>query len=137
MFYRKDNEAMKTISKISAVFILLTIFCVVACANESVNVGIDYGGKRQSRNAETHWKEGVTALEALQSVAQVEIHQVDNYVFVTSIDDVKGKRGGNAWYYEINGQRADKLAFERVLLKGDSTKWIYTQDVCSPKVDKE
>ncbi|MHC4269279.1 MAG: DUF4430 domain-containing protein [Planctomycetota bacterium] len=128
---------MKTISKISAVFILLTFFCVAACANESVNVGIDYGGKHQYREAETPWKDGVTALEALQSVALVETHQVNDHVFVTSIDDVKGKRGGNAWYYEINGKRADKLAFELILHKGDSTKWIYTQDVCSPKVDTE
>lgn len=127
---------MRIISRISVAFICLTVLCAVACAGESVNVGIDYGDTRQSREAEAQWKEGITALEALRSVAQVETHKVDNYIFVTSIDGVKGKRGDKAWYYEINGKRADKLAYERVLHKDDSTKWIYTQDACSPKVDK-
>jgi len=111
--------------------------CRAACEGESVNVGIDYGNARQSRGAETQWREGVTALEVLQSIAQVETHQVGNYVIVTSIDGVKGIRGDMAWYYEINGKHADKLAYERVLHKGDSTKWNYKQDVCSSKVDME
>jgi hypothetical protein len=68
---------------------------------------------------------------------QVETHQVGEYVFVTSIDGVKGIRGDKAWYYEINGRHADKLAFVRVLNKNESTRWIYKKDVCSPKVDAE
>ncbi|MBT3354205.1 MAG: DUF4430 domain-containing protein [Candidatus Scalindua sp.] len=127
---------MKTISKISVVFICLTVFCAAVCASEKVKVGIDYGGTRKIRDAETKWTEGVTALEVLESVAQVETHQVKDYIFVTSIDGVKGRRGDKGWYYEINGKRADKLAFRRVLNKDDSTKWIYKKDVCSPKVDK-
>ena len=128
---------MKTISRISVIFICLAVFCAVVSANENMKVGIDYGGVHETREAEAQWKEGVTALEVLQSVAQTETHQVNDYVFVTSIDGVKGKRGVMAWYYEINGKRADKLAFERVLHKDDSTMWIYKQDVCSPKVDKK
>ena len=127
---------MKTISKISVVFICLTAFCATVYASEKMKVGIDYGSAHETREAETQWTEGVTALEVLQSVAQVETHQVKDYIFVTSIDGVKGKRGDKAWYYEINGKHADKLAFRRVLNKDDSTKWIYKQDVCSPKVDK-
>ncbi|MFQ5964516.1 MAG: DUF4430 domain-containing protein [Candidatus Scalinduaceae bacterium] len=127
---------MKVISKISVVFTYITILCAVACADEKVKVGIDYGSTRQFREVETQWKEGITALDVLQSVAQVETHQVNDYVFVTSIDGVKGKRGDKAWYYEINGKRADKLAFERILHKDDNTKWIYTKDICSPKINK-
>ncbi len=127
---------MKTISKISVAFICLTVFCAAVCASDKMKVGIDYGDTREIREAETKWTEGVTALEVLESVAQVETHQVKDYIFVTSIDGVKGKRGDKAWYYEINGKRADKLAFRRVLNKNDSTKWIYKKDVCSPKVDK-
>lgn len=67
---------MKTTSRISIVFICLTVLCAVACAGESVNVGIDYGNERQSREVETQWKDGITALEALQSVAEVETHQL-------------------------------------------------------------
>ena len=126
---------MKNISKISVVFVFFTVLCAAVCAGESVNVGIDYGNARQSRGAEAQWHEGVTALEVLQSIAQVETHQVGKYVFVTSIDGVKGKRGDKAWYYEINGKRADKLAVKRVLNKDENTRWIYTKDVCSPKVD--
>ena len=127
---------MKTISKISVVFVFLTVLCATVCASDKTKVGIDYGGVQETRESETQWTEGVTALEVLESIAQVETHQVNDYVFVTSIDGVKGKRGDKAWYYEINGKRADKLAFRRVLNKDDSTKWIYKQDVCSPKVDK-
>lgn len=128
---------MKTIIKTSVVFVFLTVLCAVACAGEHINVGIDYSGVHETREAETLWTEGVTALDVLQSVAQVETHQVNDYIFVTSIDGVKGMRGGMAWYYEVNGKRADKLAYVRVLNKNDSTRWIYTQDVCSPKIDVE
>jgi len=128
---------MGTISKISVVFVCLAVFCAAVCANDKVRVGIDYGGVHHSREAEAQWKEGITALEALQSVARIETHQVNDYVFVTSIDGVIGKRGDKAWYYEINGKRADKLAYERVLNKDEGTRWIHTMDVCSPKVDKE
>jgi hypothetical protein len=128
---------MKTLSKISVVFVLLAVLCATVCASDNTKVGIDYGDVQETREAETQWTNGVTALEALKSVAQVETHQVNDYIFVTSIDGVKGKRGDKAWYYEINGKRADKLAFRRVLDKDDSTKWTYKQDVCSPKVDEE
>jgi hypothetical protein len=128
---------MRIINKFCVVFAFITIFCVVARADEKIKVRIDYGNARQSREANTQWKEGITALEALQSVAHVKTHQTGNYVFVTSIDGVKGSRGDMAWYYEINGKRADKLAYERILHKGDSTRWIYTMDVCSSKVDVE
>ena len=128
---------MKTICKLSVAFICLTVFCTAVFASDKMKVGIDYGGTYETREAETEWTNGVTALEALKSVAQVETHQVKDYIFVTSIDGVKGKRGDKAWYYEINGKRADKLAFRRVLNKNDSTKWLYKKDVCSPKVDKE
>ena len=63
---------MKTISKISIVFICLAAFCVTACAGEKMKVGIDYGGVHETREVESQWKEGVTALEVLQSVAQIE-----------------------------------------------------------------
>jgi len=128
---------MKIVSKISVVLVLLTILCAVVCAGENVNVKIYYGNARQSRNADTQWKKGITALEALRSVARVKTQQIGNYIFVTAIDDVKGKRREKAWYYEINGKHANKLANERILQKDDSMKWIYTQDVCSLKVDKE
>ncbi len=130
---------MKNIIKVSIAFVFLTVLCAAVCASESVNVnvGIDYGNVRHPRGVETEWKEGVTALEVLQSIAQVETHLVGKHVVVTSIDGVIGKRGDMAWYYEINGKRADKLAFARVLNKNESTRWIYKKDVCSPKVDKE
>ncbi len=73
---------MKTISKISVVFICLTVFCATVYASEKVEVGIDYGGTHETREAKAQWTEGVTALEVLESVAQVETHQVKDYIFV-------------------------------------------------------
>lgn len=132
-FFRKEHREMKTVSKISAVYVFLTVLCVVACASDKVKVTIDYGGAHETREYESLWKEGITALEALKLVAQVETHKVNDYVFVTSIDGVKGKSGDMAWYYEINGKRVDKLAYERVLNKDENTRWIYTRDTCSSK----
>ena len=57
----------------------------------------------------TAWYDGITALTALQSVAEVKTHPVGQYVFVTAIDSVAGQRGIKAWYYKVNGKSPGKL----------------------------
>lgn len=132
-----------------AVLIMLCILSVIAVksfaidqvlstneANRNVIVEIDYGNVRPPRTVGASFIKGRTALEILQTVAKVETHPVGQYVFVISIDDVEGKRGDMAWYYEMDGKPADKLAYWNVPSDVSCIKWIYKKDTCSEKVDK-
>lgn len=105
--------------------------------DRKITVEIDYGNNRPSRTVETSSEKGRTALEVLQAVATVETHPVNQYVFVTAIDKVEGKRGEMAWYYEVDGKSADKLAYSNVIGDAKRIKWTYKKDVCSEKVDKK
>lgn len=78
---------------------------------------------------------GKTVLEVLQAVAIVETDPVDQYVFVTAIDGVKGKRGEMAWYYTVDDKTLGELAYSKVLNGTERVKWSYKKDVCSRKVD--
>ncbi|WP_319499465.1 DUF4430 domain-containing protein [uncultured Draconibacterium sp.] len=117
-----------------ACFIGLSAF---ASNGEKVTVEIDFGaGNHPKLKIETNWKEGLSALEALQFVAEVKTHPVGQYVFVDEIDGVKGEPNQSVWYYKINDVPAKKIAIDQPLENGDKITWIYKQDVCSPDKDK-
>lgn len=105
--------------------------------SKKIVVEIDYGDLRPSRTAEAPWIEGRTVLEVLQTVAIVETHPVGQYVMVTSIDGVKGKRGEMAWYYMVDGKSAEKIAYSKIANDAEHIKWVYKKDVCSWKVDSQ
>lgn len=125
-------------SKIAGIIVAVAL-CVSSIAawadNENIVVEIDYGTLRSSRTIEIPQVKDRTVLEALQSVATVQTHPVGEYVMVTSIDGVEGKRGEMAWYYMIDGKSADKIAYSKVADGAKHIKWVYKKDVCSPKVD--
>ncbi|WP_319226462.1 DUF4430 domain-containing protein [Draconibacterium orientale] len=117
-----------------ACFIGLSAF---ASNGEKVTVEIDFGSLKYPKlKIETNWKEGLSALEALQFVAEVKTHPLGQYVFVDEIDGVKGVPNQSVWYYKINGEPAKKVAINQPLESGDVITWIYKQDVCSSKEDK-
>lgn len=128
-----------------AAFCILSSVAVAAQAGDQsayVNEGtkkivveIDYGNVRPSRIVEIPSVQGKTALQVLQTVATVETHPVGQYVFVTSIDGVAGRRGEMAWYYTIDDKSPGELAYSKVLHGTQRIKWIYKKDVCSWKVD--
>jgi len=136
--------------KRKAVVIVMAVFCVISTTalfvraenqssvNESTKkivVEIDYGGVQPLRTAEVPSMKGKTVLEVLQTVATVETHPVGQYVFVTSIDGVAGKRGEMAWYYTIDDKSPKELAYSKVLEGNEHVKWAYKKDVCSWRVD--
>ncbi len=131
---------MKTIKLLIISISVLIITCsspeVFAQKTEYVTVEINYGDKKESKKKKVEWKEGMTALEALQYSSVVTTHPVEIFVFVSSIDGVEGKRGVAAWYYKVNGESAEELAINTKLKAGDVTTWIYKKDVCSGTVDK-
>jgi hypothetical protein len=138
---------MRPITKIITVAIFCISFAValtVLAENKSFSVNepskkiiveIDYGNARPFRIAEVPSIKGKTVLELLQRVAIVETHPVGQYVIVTSIDGVKGKRGETAWYYTVDGKVPGELAYSKVLDGSERVKWAYKKDICSWKVD--
>jgi hypothetical protein len=119
--------------------ILLISVCVLAFAlqaQQKVAVAINYGGMKPNATYEVLWEENMTALMALQHCAEVLTHPVGDYIFVTAINDVKATVGVKAWYYRINGESANVLAFRYFVKPGEQITWIYKKDECSGKVQK-
>jgi hypothetical protein len=137
---------MKNFMSILAAGVLVVLVTVgltsnqvaAAVAGKKINVVIEYGNGQPARTVAAIVAPGQTVLGVLQTVATVETHPVDRYVFVTAIDGVQGKRGEMAWYYTIDGNKADKLAAANVLADNtEQIKWSYQKDVCSCTVDKK
>ncbi|MFQ5956610.1 MAG: DUF4430 domain-containing protein [Candidatus Brocadiales bacterium] len=130
---------MKHLKRIISVLVLVVLMPTAYPhgAHHNVVVEIDYGGKHPFREIEVEWHQGMTALEALQSVANIETKQINGFILVTSIDGVEWQSGNMAWYYDVNGERAEDFADRCVLSEGDHMRWSFTKDVCSPKMDKE
>jgi hypothetical protein len=104
---------------------------------KKISIEIDYGIHRPGRTIEVNIPKDRTVLQLLQTIADVKTHPVENFVFVTAIDGIEGKRGEMAWYYEIDDQPAKELAFTNKLSNIEKKiKWIYKTDVCSRKVDQ-
>jgi len=126
--------------KLLKISLILLLF--VACKyqgsqdiNSEISVVVNFGKEKGQQTIPVKWKQDMTALEALQYTYKTETHPVGKYVFVTSIDSVKGKRGAMAWYYTVNGEPTNTLAINYTLNYGDTLTWNYTKDVCSQKVD--
>ncbi len=102
---------------------------------EYITIEVNYGDEKETKTKKIEWKEGMTALEALQYSSTVTSHPVSIFVFVTSIDGVVGKRGKTAWYYKINRESAEELAINTKIKAGDVITWIYKKDICSGTVD--
>lgn len=132
---------MKKIIRLIALFVLCILpvntMLLHAEEYENVVVEIDYGKIRPARTVDVRCAKDKTVLEVLQAAATVETHPVRQYVFVASIDGVRGKRGEMAWYYAMDGKSADKLAYSNVVGNAKHIKWAYKKDVCSCKVDGE
>ncbi|NOU16962.1 MAG: DUF4430 domain-containing protein [Bacteroidales bacterium] len=103
--------------------------------NAPVTIEINYGEKMRTVN--TPCEVGLTCLEALQHVAIVETHPVNEYVFVTTIDSLKGVPGIKGWYYKVNRKPSNKLSINQVVYPGDTITWVYKDDVCSRTVNNK
>lgn len=128
---------MRYLKRAIGIFVIFAFLPIACCIGQNVKVEIDYGGVQQNREVEITWKQGITALEALQSVAKIETRKIGEYLLVTSIGGVEGKKGDKIWYYDINGKRATSIANKCILREGDHMRWEYTKDVCTPKVTEE
>ncbi|MFV0269657.1 MAG: DUF4430 domain-containing protein [Draconibacterium sp.] len=129
-----NNPKIFCLNLLLACFVGLSAF---AGSRDKVTVEIDFGSLKYPKlKIETNWKEGLSALEALQFVAEVKTHPLGQYVFVDEIDGVKGVPNQSVWYYKINGETAKKIDIVQPIENGDKITWIYKQDVCTPTKDK-
>lgn len=99
-------------------------------ASENVLVTIDYADKKPTKSVEVDFKAGMTALELLQSVAEVSTKNVGKYTFITSIDGVKSKPKKMGWFYKVDGKDANKVASAYVLEEIKTMRWEYRADNC-------
>jgi len=106
---------MKHLKRILGIFVIFVLLPAASGASQNVTVEIDYGGLQQSRKAEIAWKQGITALEVIQSVAKIETREIGGHLLVTSIDGVEGQIGDKVWYYNINDKRATSFANKCIL----------------------
>lgn len=125
----------KVNAQFATFFVLVLAFIsLVGQAKEPKKVAIEITYEDESHpplKIETDWREGLSALEALQFVAEVKTHPLGEYVFVSAINGVEGAPNKSVWYYRINGVPATKIAINQPLKNGDVLTWIYKSDVCS------
>lgn len=119
--------------------LFLTSICTSIYSQEklTIKVEIDFGKGKELLTKKVSKEQNITALEALQLATTVETHAVSNFVFVTSINDVKADKGKTAWYYKVNGESPRTLAINNKLKDGDVVRWILKEDVCSKTIDKD
>ncbi|MBI5307640.1 MAG: DUF4430 domain-containing protein [Planctomycetes bacterium] len=123
---------MKYLQRVVVMFVLFVVLPATYGAGQNVTVEIDYGGLQQNRKVDIKWKQGITALDALQSAAQTETRLIGERLLVTSIDGVEGQVGIKVWYYRINDKSATLFADKCILNEDDCMRWTYTKDICSP-----
>lgn len=128
---------MNHVKRILGIFIVFVFLPATYGASQQVTVEIDYGGLQQSRKVEIPWKQGITALEALQSVAKIKTQKHGEHFLVLSIDNTVMEIGNRAWYYNINGKRATSFVNRCILSEGDSMRWEYTKDVCTHNKEEQ
>jgi hypothetical protein len=107
----------------------------VFAKSNKITVQVNFNDEAINIEQTVDFKDNITALEALQYVAKVQTHPVDNYVFVDAINKIYNIKGKNAWYFSVNDKPAKTLAINCNLAKGDVVKWIYKKDVCSKTIE--
>ncbi len=127
-------DHQKLIKTLFISFFILSSISVFAKSNK-IKVQVNFNDEAINIEQTVDFKDNITALEALQYVAKVQTHPVDNYVFVDAINKIYNIKGKNAWYFMVNGKPAKTLAIHCNLAKGDVVKWIYKKDVCSKTIE--
>lgn len=120
------------IRKLSILVSLCFLFTIINAQN-TITVKLNYGDEKPAETFQVNWNEGMTALLAVQSCANVATHPVKEYIFVHTINDVSTIIGEKAWYYTVNNESTRTIAFRYFLKPGDTIEWIYKKDVCSGK----
>ena len=117
--------------------LLLCLTTSFAAKKGKVTVKVEFNGANYNLEKEIPFKNGLTAMEALMYVAEIQTHPVNEFVFVDAINKVQNIKGMNAWYFTINDVPSKTLAINCNLADGDMVKWIYKKDVCSKTIESK
>ena len=99
-------------------------------ADSTLKLTINYGSIKPEQTLDVNYKEGATALAILQSAVPVLTKKVGTYIFVTSINGLKSQPQKMGWFYQVDGESAQKVASHNILTTASSMRWEYRQDNC-------
>ena len=117
----------------------LTLFVLLALAGsakagETVRVVVEFGGEKTKTFEKIAWREGMTALDAMNQAKKAAegiaftYRGKDSRAFLTSIDGVKNEGGGlkgRNWTYRVNGKLAKKSFAVMELEADDVLTWKF------------
>ena len=119
--------SFKRLGAIIAVFLFAT---TLYGEPARITITIDYAGAMPERTVTTTLTEGATALQLLEQVAAVTTKKVGKFLFVRSIDGIKGEPGKMGWFYAVDGIPAKELAVTREMNGSTSMRWYYAVEAC-------
>ena len=105
-------------------------------AGETVRVVVEFGGEQTKTFKKIAWREGLTALAAMNQAKQAAEGIAFKYrgkgsrAFLTSIDGVKNEGGGRNsrnWTYRVNGRLGKKSFAVRTLKPDDVLTWKFAR----------
>lgn len=111
------------------IFLLSLLLFVQSFAND-LTVSIIYGDDSKYEVIKTKYKNGMTALEVLENIADIKLKKAGKYTFVNSINGKKAIKGSYGWFYSIDGKKTNQLASTYKLKNNESMKWIYDLEAC-------
>jgi len=118
-------------------FILALTFALSLFASDSsIDIEIMYGGQKEPIIVKTTYKNGDTALDALSKAAKVKTKKVNDFLFVTSVDDVASSPNKMGWFYSVDGKSTEKIASTNKLVNAKSMRWEFRADNCLSGADK-
>jgi hypothetical protein len=110
--------------------VLFTLFLGSALWAKPIVVTIIYGEGRADKVLNADFAEGITALELLKKVSQIETEEKGKFTFVRSIDGKKSVVGKYGWFYLIDGESVHTMAQNYVLKDAKTMTWIYKVEAC-------
>jgi hypothetical protein len=96
-----------------------------------VTVIVDYNDGVQRHFTAISWKDGLTALDAMQAAAKhprgikFEFKGKGQTALLTKIDDLENEGKGKNWLYRVNGKLADRSFGVFKLKAGDTVLWKF------------
>lgn len=100
---------------------------ICSIRRDTVYIDIRFGDDNYSNHSyKIDWKEGLTVMDALQSLVPVKTYPIDNkYIFICSVNGKNSVAQESYWTYFLNGEKAKKIAAMQLIDKGDHVVWEF------------
>ena len=119
-----------SLSPLLPLLLVVLVIQTLYAGERHITITIDYGGALPERTVTATLHDGATALQLLQKVARVTTKQVGTFLFVRSVDGVKGEPGKMGWFYAVDGRPAKELAVIRKMDGAATMRWYYAVEAC-------